>query len=180
MPNKNEDIHLFILDEDRKKNTLAQTRENVLREWLQGPTEQLVTPPQNAFGIHEELCKEETISLGERNQPASEKQESDLRVTEHVEIGSAPETNNVVEVVEQEKLAHDIVEVHNTNTIARPTASCSLCWLLLFCIEDRDGTLVDSWGHAAFRRRTGDIECSSCSANYSVRSLLHNLPFTSK
>jgi hypothetical protein len=50
---------------------------------------------ENVYGLKarthasaQELCKEETMSYCERNQPASVKQESDLRVPEHVEIGN--------------------------------------------------------------------------------------------
>jgi hypothetical protein len=77
---KNEEIQLFILDEGRKRNREHTFKEKVLREWLQEPTEQPVTPPQNSLTIPEELSKRETTS-------PTEKPESDPKVAEHVEIG---------------------------------------------------------------------------------------------
>jgi len=84
MGDKNEEIYLFILEEERRKN-----RERALREKAQEPIEQLTAPPQK-LAIPEKLPKEETPALSQTNQSAGEEQESNLGETEHVEAAMEP------------------------------------------------------------------------------------------
>ena len=57
---------------------------------------------------------------------------------------------------------------------------CSLCFLLLLCIEGRAVTLAAVAVSTFLRRCTWDIECSSCtSASYHVHFPSQNQPLTS-
>jgi hypothetical protein len=84
MGDKNEDIYLFILEEERRKN-----RERALRGKTQEATEQLVAPPQKK-AITDELHREQTLALSHTIQPMSKEQESSLEEPEHVEIAMEP------------------------------------------------------------------------------------------
>lgn len=79
MRDRNEEIHLFISEEDQKKNRQHALLEKAIKEWIQKQTAQLLRFPQDSFAIPEEPCKEETISLSERNQLASGRRESEVR-----------------------------------------------------------------------------------------------------
>lgn len=88
MRDKKESIHQFILELEREKNRERAVREKLLRENFLGSTEQLPTSQLESFNIPAEVSTKETRLLSGRNQPTDKKQESDLSVTEHVEIGN--------------------------------------------------------------------------------------------
>ncbi len=49
---KNENIHSFILDQDRKKTGELVAKENLVKAWLQTSNEIIVPPPPNSFDKH--------------------------------------------------------------------------------------------------------------------------------
>lgn len=57
MREKDENIHSFILNQDRKKNRDAALRECLVSMWLEGSSEIFVSPPRESLARHKRLFK---------------------------------------------------------------------------------------------------------------------------
>jgi hypothetical protein len=97
MGERNGDIHVFIMEEDRRRNRERALREMAEREKLREPSEELKRALQESSGVPEsavvpeEPVEKEAASLDEGSQLTCVESESDVGVVEqveHVDMGS--------------------------------------------------------------------------------------------
>lgn len=81
MRDKNEDIHVFIIEEERRRNREQALKEKALREKLQQPSAELVRDLLGSLPVPEGPAEKEAASSSEENQSTG-------GVVEHVETGN--------------------------------------------------------------------------------------------
>jgi len=86
MRERNEDIHVFILEEDRRRNRERALREMALREKLREPSEELKKALQESSVVLDEPAKNEIVSSSEVNPVTDVEPESDLGKAEPASI----------------------------------------------------------------------------------------------
>jgi hypothetical protein len=89
MRERNEDIHVFILEEDRRRNRERALREQALRDKFQEPSQELVKVLQRSSAVLEELVDKEIAPSDEVNQSTTVESESDVGAVEHVDVGNS-------------------------------------------------------------------------------------------
>jgi hypothetical protein len=89
MRERNEDIHVFILEEDRRRNRERALREQALIEKLQEPSQELVKVLQRSSAVLEELVDKEIAPSDEVNQSTTVESEPDVGAVEHVDVGNS-------------------------------------------------------------------------------------------